>query len=88
MSTMKPEHEVALRCIYWLPADVRLTAKLLGELMYLPDGEAAQMLSELRSARLLANARARGIPCAALERHGPRRAPIATGKVPARAGRS
>jgi hypothetical protein len=70
---MKPEHEVALRCLYWLPADVRPTAELLGELMYLSDGEAAQILSELRSTRLLASARARGIPCATLERRGPRR---------------
>jgi hypothetical protein len=87
MSTLKPDHEVALRCLYWLPADVRPTAELLAELMYVSDGEAAQMLSELRSAHLLANARARGIPCAALERRGSRRAPIGTGKVPARAGR-
>jgi len=87
MPTLKPEHEVALRCLYWLPADVRPTAEFLAELMYVSDGEAAQMLSELRSARLLANARARGIPCAALERRGSRRAPIGTGKVPARAGR-
>jgi len=87
MPTLKPEHEVALRCLSWLPADVCPTAELLAELMYVSDGEAAQMLSELRSARLLANARARGIPCAALERRGPRRAPIGTGQVPARADR-
>ena len=87
MPTLKAEHEVALRCLYWLPADVRPTAELLAELMYVSDGEAAQMLSELRSARLLANARARGIPCIALERRGSRRTPIGTGKAPARAGR-
>src|SRR5262245_32120736 len=81
MSTLKPDHEVALRCLYWLPADMRPTAELLAELMYVTDGEAAQMLSELRSARLLANARARGIPCAALERHGPRRARLAWGRA-------
>ena len=87
MLTMKPEHEVALRCLYWLPADVRPTTELLAELMYVSDGEAAQMLSELQSAPLLANARAHGIPCAALERRGPHRAPIGTVKVPARTGR-
>jgi len=87
MPTLKPEHEVALRCLYWLPADVRPTAELLAELMYVSDAEAAQMLSDLRSARLLANARAHGIPCAGLERRAPHRAPIGTGKVPARAGR-
>ena len=87
MPTLKPDHEVALRCLYWLPAEVRPTAELLAELMYVSDGEAAQMLLELRSARLLANARARGIPCAALEHCGSRRVPIGTGKVPARADR-
>jgi len=87
MPTLKPDHEVALRCLYWLPADVRPSAELLAELMYVSDSEAAQMLSELRSARLLANARARGIPCSALERRGARRAPIGTGKVAARVGR-
>jgi len=84
MPTLKPEHEVALRCLHWLPADVRPTAELLAELMCVSDHEATQMLAELLSARLLASARARGIPCAALERRGPRRAPIGTGKVGAR----
>jgi hypothetical protein len=87
MPTLKPDHEVALRCLYWLPADVRPTAELLGELMYVSDAEAAQMLSDLRSARLLANARARGIPCASLERRAPSRAPLGAGRVPARAAR-
>lgn len=88
MSTMKPEHEVALRCLYWLPADIRPTAELLAELMYLSDGEAAQMLSDLRSARLLSSARARGIPCTTLERRARRRVPIGASGVSARAGRS
>ena len=87
MLTLKPEHEVALRCLHWLPADVRPTAELLAELMCVPDHKATQMLAELRSARLLASARARGIPCAALECRGPRHAPIGTGKVAARARR-
>jgi hypothetical protein len=46
------DHEVALRCLYWLPTDVRPTAELLAELMYVSDGEAAQMLSELRGRRV------------------------------------
>ena len=88
MPTMKPEHEVALRCLYWLPANVRLTAELLGELMYLSDGEAGQILSEIRSAQLLASARARGIPCANLERRESHRVLIRPRRVSARAGRS
>src|SRR5262245_33823155 len=87
MPTLKPDHEVALRCLYWLPADVRPTAELLAELMYVSDAEATQMLSELRSARLLANARARGIPCAALERRAPHRAPAGIGRPQARDAR-
>jgi len=87
MPTLKAEHEVALRCLYWLPADVRPTAELLAELMYVSDGEAAQMLSELRSVRLLASARARGIPCAGLERRGPHSPLIGSDDVRSRAGR-
>ena len=68
MPTRKPEHEVALRCLYWLPANVQLTPELLAELMYISNGEAAQILSELTPVQLLSSARARDIRCAALER--------------------
>ena len=88
MLTMKPEHEVALRCLSWLPANVRPTTEILAELMYLSEGEAADMLLELRSSRLLARARSRGIPCGGLERHGPHRVPMAPSNVSARGGRS
>ena len=56
MAALTPAHDAVLALLDWLPEDVEADAEVVGDLLGIPEAEAARLLDELEAAGDIASA--------------------------------
>ena len=56
MAALTPAHDAVLALLDWLPEDVEADAEVVGDLLGIPEAEAARLVDELEAAGDIASA--------------------------------
>jgi DNA-binding IclR family transcriptional regulator len=56
VAALTPAHDAVLALLDWLPEDVEADAEVVGDLLGIPEAEAARLLDELEAAGDIASA--------------------------------